>query len=193
MCTKSLVSYEYEWRHEIYSLGCVLWEVATSENLPSEVLHEGQCSNETRKQKLLSLIPSHCPAEFRQLIIDCWVYPTDKRPPAVELVKRITSLLEGEQPKLANQPDEKGRLRLTREIAGGDPETVATLINSNADVNLVDSHGWTPLFWAVQRQDTKGDFMAKLLVNAKANPVAIGPKQTLPDTVTAFLDTTRRV
>ena len=58
------------------------------------------------------------------------------------------------------------------------------MLACKAQVNFVDSHDWTPLFWAVQRRDKKASRMTQLLLDAKANPEAVGAKQ--PMSLTAF-------
>ncbi len=170
----------YAWYNEIYNLGCVLLEITTCKDLPSVHIHGNDfyIRKEQKDIPLRDSIPTNCPANFAQLIRDCLQYDATLQPRAEVLAQRMTALLEAEQCKLANTPDGKGHTPLMRAIYHRKIGKVATLLACKADVNHIDSHGWTPLFWAVQggKQATR---MTRLLLKAKADPTIVGPKQTV--------------
>jgi serine/threonine protein kinase len=168
----------YAQHHDMYSLGWILWELATGNSPPlfpmpiqDEVVYTLK-----KDEKLIDTIPQGCPPDFAQCIRDCWSYPSASRPQAAELAQRMTALLRVEQQRWANKPNEKGHPPLMQAICHGKIGKVATLIDCKAEVNHVDSSGWTPLFWAEHCGKKQANRMTQLLLEAKADPTVRSPK-----------------
>ena len=155
----------YAWYHDIYSLGRILLEIATSESPSPAYMHKRVVY--TKGVALAKTIPKNCPKDFAQLIRDCWRYPSSSRPQATELVERMTTLLKAEQYQLANNLDEKKHTPLINAICNGKTGKVATLLDCKAKIDQVDSRGGAPLFWA-ERSGKHASGMIRLLLEAKA-------------------------
>ncbi|KAJ5131839.1 hypothetical protein N7448_005997 [Penicillium atrosanguineum] len=60
-----------------------------------------------------------------------------------------------EEGALLDQKDNEGRTSLSLAAEGGRLDHVKILVESKADISLPDSKKWTPLFWAVWRQNNE--------------------------------------
>ena len=171
---QSTPSISYKGHHDIYSVGWVLWEIATGKAPVSIYRDGGTLFVAQTKKRLIDTLTSY-PQAYAQLIQECWQYPAVSRPGAASLAQRVTELLEAEQVTLANTPDEKGRTPLMRAICHGTLGKVATLLACKAQVNHTDAQGWTPLFWAEQH-GSSATRITRLLLDAKADPTTARPK-----------------
>ena len=77
---------------DIYSLGMVLWELASRE-IPYK--KAGKMATILIMQGKKETFPTDTPAEFKAIVDDCWKV-ADKRPSALEVAKRLESLWENE-------------------------------------------------------------------------------------------------
>jgi ankyrin repeat protein len=166
MYSKSPMS--YAWPHDIYSLGWVLWELATGEGACPVQIHENVIYTLKKDERLIDTIPNHCPAHFAQLIRDCWGYPSALRPSATKLAQQIVFLLQTERQTFANQPDEKGHTPLMKAIFSGKAGRVATLLDCKASVDQTGTGNLTPLLLAVQ-QDKRACRLTQVLLDVKAD------------------------
>ena len=90
---------------DMYALGFVFWQMVSGGKKPRS--HDDDRAHYYLPQKEWSdwmllrsapdyerePIPTDCPSEWRQLILDCWQYDPEKRPTAQMLVRRIQGIL----------------------------------------------------------------------------------------------------
>ncbi|EFN54023.1 hypothetical protein CHLNCDRAFT_136066 [Chlorella variabilis] len=84
---------------DIYSYGVVLWEICT-------------CMTPIRGQLRDVGVPQECPAEVRELILDCLATNPRKRPSAVEIVDRLRAMPDPRPPQAAAAAAAGARARL---------------------------------------------------------------------------------
>ena len=87
---------------DIYALGFVFWQMVSGGKKPRAF---GDNSNSIPRKEWITwilgtssdyereIIPEGCPAEWKQLILDCWAYDPQKRPSAENLVIRLQALV----------------------------------------------------------------------------------------------------
>ena len=68
-------------------------------------------------------------------------------------------------------------LKLIEAVKAGDSSAVTELIESGADVNQQDEHGWTPLNWAAGKGDVA---VLKSLLNHSADVSKVGRDERTP-------------
>lgn len=85
---------------DVYSLGMVLWELATHQRPYAHLPKPMQVLAQVMQGKQ-ETIPDHCPPGFKQLILDCWSLATEKRPKAIQVSSRLQPLLESKTQQVA--------------------------------------------------------------------------------------------
>lgn len=86
------VNHIYTKECEIYSLGIVLWEIATRRR-PFEGLSNQEVYQTVREKKFQELLPDDCPEQLGYLINACRDYDSFQRPTAGVLVDKLQSVV----------------------------------------------------------------------------------------------------
>jgi len=68
-------------------------------------------------------------------------------------------------------------LKLTEAVKAGNFQAVSEMIDSGADVNQQDEHGWTPLNWAAGKGDVA---VVRSLLEHGADPLKLGHDERTP-------------
>jgi mitogen-activated protein kinase kinase kinase 13 len=85
-------------KSDIFSLGMVLWEIASGEIPFLDVPEDGQVIYLIKHEKARPDIPKNCPDVYAEIIAKCWENSPDDRPTAIELLAIIEASMPMELP-----------------------------------------------------------------------------------------------
>mmetsp|Transcript_33725 Transcript_33725/g.77345 ORF Transcript_33725/g.77345 Transcript_33725/m.77345 type:complete len:124 (+) Transcript_33725:450-821(+) len=84
-------SVEYALSADIYSVGMLLWAIATRE-MPFPGLRGVQVMRAVRNGLRPPAPSAPCPVEWRQLVLDCWSHSPDERPTILGVRQTLEAL-----------------------------------------------------------------------------------------------------
>lgn len=99
MAPESLSDGLFTAASDIWSYGVLLFEIITFGSFPYQGLCNKQVLEYVKNGSTISL-PSHCPDELRDLLLDCWSYEAECRPTVESLIETLKESIEMLKPCL---------------------------------------------------------------------------------------------
>jgi len=99
-------SMEQTIKSDIFSLGHILWELATGK-MPFEGVSFSIVQNCVCNKKERPIIPKNCPKDFAEIIMKCWSHTPEERPSAAEIFKQLSIIASDKKivnSHIPNQP-----------------------------------------------------------------------------------------